>query len=288
MAILLLMPTHAIRTVELPSGVRIPALGQGTWQMAEDARHIDDEIAALQVGIELGLRLIDTAEMYADGRAEQLVAQAIAGRRDQVYLVSKVLPSHSSRTGTIAACEASLRRLRTDRIDLYLLHWRGREPLEETVAGFEALREAGKIGGWGVSNLDVDDIEELLAVDRGAAVQTDQVLYNLARRGIENDLLPWCRTRGLPIMAYSPIERGELADHPTLARVAARHHATPAQVALAWVLRHPDVCAIPKASTPAHVRENHRALDLHLGAHDLAELDHEFPPPRRRVPLEMH
>ncbi|HSD19836.1 MAG TPA: aldo/keto reductase [Anaeromyxobacter sp.] len=272
----------------LPLGERIPALGLGTWFMAEDPARRQTERAALELGLDFGLTLIDTAEMYADGAAEELVGEAIAGRRDEVFLVSKVLPTNASHAGTIAACEGSLRRLGTDRIDLYLLHWRGSIPLEETVEAFHELVEAGKIRYWGVSNFDVPDMEELLAVSDGPHVQVDQVLYNLSRRGIEVDLLPWCRARGIPVMAYSPIEQGRLLrDNPALSSVAERQGATPAQIALAWVLRRDGVIAIPKAGTPAHVEENRAALDLRLTREDLAELDGAFPPPEEEQPLEM-
>ena len=276
-----------IPTTTLPCGEAIPTLGQGTWYMGEDPRRAAAEADALRLGLDLGLTLIDTAEMYADGGAERVVGQAIAGRRDGVFLVSKVLPDNASRQGTVRACEASLRRLGTDRIDLYLLHWRGRHPLADTIAGFEALQAAGKIRQWGVSNLDPDDMAELADTPGGGAVQTNQVLYNLTRRGIEFDLVPLCRRRGIPIMAYSPIEQGRMLGDPALKLVAARHGATPAQVALAWLLRQDGIVAIPKAGTPAHVRENRAALDLTLTPEDLAELDRAFPPPRGKQPLEM-
>jgi diketogulonate reductase-like aldo/keto reductase len=256
--------------------------------MGEDPASRKAELTALRRGLDLGLTLVDTAEMYGDGAAEELVGEAVTGRRGDVFLVSKVLPSHASRAGAVAACERSLRRLRTDRIDLYLLHWRGSTRLEETVEAFRELAGAGKIRHWGVSNLDVEEMEELLRVASGApSVQTDQVLYNLGRRGIELDLLPWCRARGLPVMAYSPIEQGRLLGNGALRRVADRLGATPAQVALAWVLRRDGVCAIPKAGTPAHVGENRAALDLRLGEEELAELDRAFPAPAEKVPLEM-
>lgn len=281
------MPATSLRATTLPSGEAIPVLGQGTWHFAEDPKRRDDEIAALRLGIDLGLTLIDTAEMYADGDAEQLVGEAIAGRRAEVFIVSKVLPSNASRTGTIAACERSLVRLGTDHIDLYLLHWRGRIRLAETLEGFAALLRDGKIRHWGVSNFDTDDMEGLVALPGGAAVATDQVLYNLTQRGIEFDLLPWCRARRIPIQAYSPIDQGRLLGRQVLRALAARHGASPAQVALAWVLRHPDVIAIAKAGTPAHVRENRAALDIHLSPLDLAALDRAFPPPSHKVPLEV-
>jgi diketogulonate reductase-like aldo/keto reductase len=277
----------AVRTTKLPSGEAVPVLGQGTWMMAEGRHPAAQEIAALRLGIELGMTLIDTAEMYADGGAEELVGAAIAGRRDEVFLVSKVMPQNATRTGTIAACERSLRRLRTDVIDLYLLHWRGTPPLKGTLEAFEQLMHAKKIRSWGVSNFDVDDMEELIALPGGRAVATDQVLYNLTRRGIEWDLLPWCHERNIPIMAYSPIEQGELLGHRTLREVAKRHEATPAQVALAWVIRRDGVIAIPKAGSEAHVRDNRGALDIRLSKEDLAALDRAFPPPARKRPLEM-
>jgi diketogulonate reductase-like aldo/keto reductase len=275
------------RTVSLPSGERIPALGMGTWHMAEDPRRRKDEVAALRLGLDLGMNLIDTAEMYAAGRAEELVADAIAGRRDEVFLVSKVLPSHASRRDTVQACAGSLRRLRTDHLDLYLLHWRGNVPLVETVEAFDRLVNEGRIRYWGVSNFDVTDMTDLASIDGGEHVAADQVLYNLARRGIELDLLPWCRARRIPIMAYSPIEQGRLLADRVLHTVATRHNATPAQVALAWVLRDDGVNAIPKAGTLAHVRENHSALDIRLTDEDLADLDAAFPPPTVPRPLEM-
>ena len=281
------MAPTALPTLRLPSGDTIPVLGQGTWGMAEDARRREEEIAALRLGLNLGMTVIDTAEMYADGAAEELVGEALAGRRDEAFLVSKVLPQNATRRGTIAACERSLHRLGTDQLDLYLLHWRGQIPLEETLAAFATLVHTGKIRLWGVSNFAVSDLEELLTLPGGAAVTTDQVLYNLTRRGIEYDLLPWCRTRGLPIMAYSPIEQGRLLGHPALGEVAARHGVTPAQIALAWVLRHAGLNTIPRAGTTAHVRENRAALDVHLTEQDLAQLDRAFPAPTRPRPLEM-
>lgn len=280
------MPS-AIPIVTLPSGETIPALGQGTWAMAERPARRAAEIAALRLGLDLGLSLIDTAEMYADGAAESLVAEAIAGRRDEVFLVSKVLPQNATRRGTLAACERSLKRLRTDRIDLYLLHWRGSVPLAETLAAFAELRRAGKIRHWGVSNLDINDMAELTGHAGGEACATNQLLYNLTRRGIEHDLLPWCRQRRMPVMAYSPIEQGRLLKHKSLAAIAARHGASPAQVALAWLTRQDGVIAIPKAGSVEHVREDRAALDVTLSPQDLTELDHAFPPPRGPRPLEM-
>jgi len=233
------------------------------------------------------MTLIDTAEMYASGGAEEVVAEAIAGRRDELFLVSKVLPSNASRAGVARACENSLKRLRTDRIDLYLLHWPGSVPLAETVEAFEALRRAGKIRHWGVSNFDTEDMEDLAGLPDGGNVQTNQVLYNLVRRGPEFDLAPWSRKRGIPLMAYSPVEQGALARNTGLDAVAARHNATAAQIALAWVMQQEGVIAIPKASSQEHVRQNFAALDIKLTAGDLADLDRAFPPPTRKRGLEM-
>lgn len=276
-----------MRTTKLPSGEVVPVLGQGTWNLAENRSGRDDEIAALRLGLDLGMTLIDTAEMYANGAAEELVGEAIAGRRDQVFLVSKVLPSHATASGTVAACEASLRRLGTDHLDLYLLHWRGSVPLKETLTGFAALLRAGLIRSWGVSNFDAADMQELVSLPGGSSVATNQVLYNLTRRGIEWDLMPWCQTNGMPIMAYSPIEQGRILRHPELQRVATRHHLTPAQVALAWVLRQDSVIAIPRARNLEHVRENRKSLEVQLTAQDLADLDRAFPPPKGPRPLEL-
>lgn len=276
-----------MRTIDFPSGDAVPVLGQGTWHLAEGIHDRADEIAALRLGLDLGMTLIDTAELYADGGAEALVGEAIAGRRQEVFLVGKVLPHNATHSGTIAACERSLRRLQTDRLDLYLLHWRGGPPLEETLDAFELLVRAGKVRHWGVSNFDVSDMEELTVLRGGSAVQTDQVLYNLTRRGIEFDLLPWCRERAIPIMAYSPIEQGRMLRHPALESVATRHDATPAQVALAWLLRQDALIVIPRAGTSEHVRENRAALDLSLLKKDLAELEAAFPPPTEKRSLEM-
>ena len=275
-----------MKTIRLPDGTAIPALGQGTWMMAEDRRRRADEIAALREGIDLGLTLIDTAEMYADGESERLVGEAIAGRRDDIFLVSKAYPQNASRDRLPRACEASLARLGTDRLDLYLLHWRGSVPLAKTVEEMERLVEAGKILRWGVSNLDTDDMDELVA-SGGAACATDQILYNLTRRGPEHDLLPWLTERGMPTMAYSPVEQGRLAAHPALRTLADELGASPAQVALAWLLAQGDVIAIPKAGRSAHVRDNRAAADLTLDADALARLDELFPPPSGSVPLEM-
>ena len=276
-----------IPTVTLPSGTTVPALGLGTWQMGETKASVRDEIDSLRLGLDLGMTLVDTAEMYGDGEAERIVGRALKDRRDAAFLVSKVYPWNASRHGTIAACEASLQRLGTDRLDLYLLHWRGEHPLEDTVAAFEALRAAGKIGAWGVSNFDVADMEELLALPGGENCAVNQVLYNLSRRGIEHDLLPWCQAHAIPVMAYSPIEQGRLVHHPELTRVAKAYQATPAQVALAFLLERDGVIAIPKSANMARVRENRDAVDLDISDEDWSALDAAFPPPARKTPLEM-
>jgi diketogulonate reductase-like aldo/keto reductase len=255
--------------------------------MGEKTSARRDEAAALRLGLDLGLTLIDTAEMYGDGGAEQVVADAMAGRRAEVFLVSKFYPHNASRRGVGQACEASLRRLRTDYIDLYLLHWRGSVPFRETLEALMALKTSGKIREYGVSNLDQDDMEEMCALPGGEAVATDQVLYNLSRRGVEWDLLPWCRERSIPLMAYSPIEQGRILRRPELRAIAARHQATPAQIALAWLLRHPDLMVIPKAAVPEHVKENRAALEVKLTEEDFKELDRAFPPPTRKKSLEM-
>jgi diketogulonate reductase-like aldo/keto reductase len=279
-----------MRTLRLPSGRPIPVLGQGTWGMGENRAKRQAEIAVLRLGLDLGLTLIDTAEMYGEGGAEEVIGDAIWGRRSEVFLVSKVYPHNATRRGAVEACDRSLRRLKTDYLDLYLLHWRGSVPLKETLEAFQALKGAGKIRDYGVSNFDQDDMEEALALPGGNEIVTDQVLYNLKHRGIEWDLLPWCRERGIPIMAYSPIEhspkeqRGMLGN-PHLIRVATRHKATPAQVALAWLLQQEGIVAIPKASNAAHIGENREALDLTLTDEDLREPDRAFPPPQNKIPL---
>ncbi|KAB1654032.1 aldo/keto reductase [Pseudoclavibacter chungangensis] len=271
-------------TLSFPDGRSVPVLGQGTWNMGDDRGRRDEEIATLRAGLDLGLRVVDTAEMYGGGRSERLVGEAIAGRRDEVFLVDKVLPSNASRRGTIEACERSLAALATDRIDLYLLHWPGSHPLSDTIEAFEELVERGLVRSWGVSNFDVDELD---AIPRDAALQTDQVLYNPSRRGPEFDLFPALKARGVPAMAYSPIEQGRLLGDAALADVAARHDATVAQIALAWTIRSGDVLAIPKASSVAHVEANAAALDIRLDADDLAAIDRAFPPPRRAQPLEV-
>jgi diketogulonate reductase-like aldo/keto reductase len=287
-----------MRTVALPDGERVPALGKGTWRMGENKRAHEDEVAALRLGIDLGMTLIDTAEMYGEGGAEKVVADAIEDQRDRVFVVTKAYPHNASRTELPKACERSLKRLRIDAIDLYLLHWRGSVPLEETMEAFEKLRSTGKIRRWGVSNFDLDDMKELLAIENGSACATNQVLYNLENREIEFDLLPWSEKHKIPIMAYAPVGHGRgLLDNAALKKVAKRHAATTAQIALAWVLRQPgppldgfavaNVIAIPKASDKKHVRDNAGAIKIRLTKEDLADLDREFPPPKskKRLPI---
>jgi diketogulonate reductase-like aldo/keto reductase len=280
-----------VRTTLLPSGRPIPVLGQGTWRMGEDPSQRESEIAALRLGLDLGMTLIDTAEMYGEGGAEEIAGEAIADRRAEVFLVTKVYPHNATRQGVVNACARSLRRLKTDYIDLYLLHWRSQVPLSETLEAFQLLKQKGRIRDYGVSNFDVADMEEAFALSGGDEIVTDQVLYNLAHRGIEWDLIPWCRERRIPIMAYSPVghksvEQKRMLGHPDIKSIASRHGATPAQVALAWLLRQPDLVAIPKAARPEHIRENRAALELQLTAQDIKELDKAFPPPDRKIPLE--
>jgi len=276
-----------IPTVPLPSGRAMPSFGVGTWRMGESARERAAEVEAVRAAIERGVTLIDTAEMYGDGEAESIVADAMGRRRDGLFLVSKVLPSNSSKRGTIAACERSLKRLKTDRLDLYLLHWRGGPALSETLDAFAELKAAGKILDWGVSNFDIDDMRELAALDTGKECATNQVLYNLTRRGIEFDLMPFCANRGISVMAYSPLEQARMLRDPALNEVARRHGATPARVALAWLLRQKGVVTIPKATRLDHLDDNIAALDLELTADDLETLDARFPPPKRAEPLDM-
>jgi diketogulonate reductase-like aldo/keto reductase len=278
-----------IRTIALPTGETIPALGIGTWNMGNTRHRRADEIAALRAAVDLGMTVVDTAEMYGDGAAEELVAEALGARRREVFLVSKVLPQHATTRGTIAACEGSLRRLKTDRLDMYLLHWRGSVPLTATLEAFSMLVRDGKIRHWGVSNFDVEDMEEIAALEAHAPsrVATNQVLYNLMRRGIEYGLLPWCRDHGIPVMAYSPLEQGRLLRNTAVRTIARRLGSTPAQIALAWVLRQPGVMAIPKAGSAERVRENRGAFDIDLAPDDLADLDAAFRPPARKIPLEM-
>ncbi|MEE9986144.1 aldo/keto reductase [Agrobacterium pusense] len=273
--------------VALRSGKEVPALGLGTWNMGETRSSAEQEVESIRRAIDLGMTLIDTAEMYADGRSEEIVGRAIVNHREDVFLVSKVYPWNASATGTVDACERSLARLGTDHIDLYLLHWRGEHPLEETVAVFERLKRDGKIGDWGVSNFDTDDMEELFAVPDGRNCAANQVLYNLSRRGPEFSLLPWCQQHGVPLMAYSPIEQGRILKNRELIRIAKAYQATPAQLALAFLLEREGVIAIPKSSNPARVEENRGATDLDITEEDWAALDAVFPPPTRKTALEM-
>ena len=279
--------TQELPMVTLPGGERVPALGQGTWHMGEARRRIAEEAAAVRLGIELGMTLIDTAEMYGNGGAEEMVAQAAEGRRDDLFIVSKVYPHNASRAGVVAACERSLVRLRTDRIDLYLLHWRGSIPLAETLTGFEQLLRDGKIRHYGVSNFDRADMTEWVGLKGGETVAADQVLYNLTRRGPEWDLVPWCRERGIAVMAYTPLGQGSILGNRTLGEIARRRNATLAQVALAWLLRQEGMIVIPKAARLEHVRDNRGAFDVVLTEEDLAALDRAFPPPKGKSALGM-
>lgn len=276
-----------MRTVTFPGGETVPALGQGTWNIGDSRATRAAEIATLRRGIDLGLTLIDTAEMYGDGRSEQLVAAAITGRRDEVFIVSKVLPNHASRRGTVTACERSLKHLNSDRIDLYLLHWHGGVPFAETLEALMALKRAGKIRYYGVSNLDLTETKAWCQESGGEATATNQLLYNLSRRGIEWDLLPWLRERGIPVMAYSPLEQTRLFKNAKFAALAKASGVTPAQLALAWLLAKDDVMVIPKCSSPARVEENAAAREIQLSPSQMAELDKIFPPPRGARPLEM-
>jgi diketogulonate reductase-like aldo/keto reductase len=279
--------TSPRKTVQLPTGEKIPALGQGTWEMGESPRSRSEEITALKTGVDLGLTLIDTAEMYGDGESEKLIAQALNDRREELFIVSKVYPHNGSESGVKAACERSLKRLQTDRIDLYLLHWRGGEDLEGVIAGFENLKAEGKIRHWGVSNFDTDDMIELFALENGHQCATNQVLYNVARRGAEFELLPWMRDKNMPAMAYSPVDHARLPEQSVLDEIATSRGVSAMQIALAWVLQQPQVIAIPKAATVAHVRENAAARDIALDGEELARIDARFKPPRAKRPLEM-
>jgi diketogulonate reductase-like aldo/keto reductase len=277
--------TKELPHVTLRSGERVPALGQGTWHMGEDRRRATDEAAAVRLGIDLGMTLVDTAEMYGSGGAEEVVARAAEGLRDSLFIVSKVYPHNASCDGVVAACERSLKRLATDRIDLYLLHWRGSISLAETLEGFHRLERDGKIRYHGVSNFDRADMTEWVRLKGGDNVAADQVLYNLSRRGPQGELLPWCRERQVAIMAYTPLGQGQMLGNPALAEIARRRDATPAQIALAWLLQQDGTIVIPKASRPEHVRENRGALDVALTEEDLAALDRAFPPPNRNSRL---
>jgi diketogulonate reductase-like aldo/keto reductase len=276
-----------MRHVKLSSGQAMPVLGQGTWGFGEQPSRRAAAVAALRCGLDLGIGLIDTAEMYGDGGAEEIVGEAIAGRRDEVFLVSKVYPHNATRAGVVAACERSLKRLRTDRLDVYLLHWRGAVPLGETLAGFELLAAQGKIVSFGVSNFDVADMAELWTTEGGSAATTNQILYNPTRRGCERALLPWCRDRDVAVMAYSPVEQGRVLVNPMLRRLAAARGCSPAQLVIAWALRQDRVVAIPKAGRLDHVRENAVALDIALTGEEIAAIEREFPPPQGEVSLEM-
>jgi diketogulonate reductase-like aldo/keto reductase len=282
-----------MRSVMLPYGEEVPSLGLGTWRMGESAASFATEVAALRLALEIGYRVIDTAEMYGEGGAERVVGDALAAAlrgglaRDDVFVVSKVYPHNASRRGTVDACERSLRRLKLDCIDLYLLHWRGAHPLAETVAGLETLQRRGWIRHWGVSNFDLDDMQDLIAAPGGAACSSNQVYYSLSERGIEFDLVPWQRVRQMPVMAYSPLDRGAMASHPSLLALAERLEATPAQLALAWLLGQPGVMAVPKAVRETHLRENFAAAGIRLDAAVRASLDRLFPPPRRKQALAM-
>lgn len=277
---------RAVTAVVTRTGARLPKLGLGTWQLGDDPSRRAEEVRALRAGLDLGLTLVDTAEMYGEGRAEELVGEAVAGRRDDVFLVSKVYPWNCTREGAAAACERSLRRLRTDRLDLYLVHWRDRVPLDETLGALDRLRAAGKVLHFGVSNYDVADLDETDALPAGRRVAADQVYYNLLHRGIERRLVPWCASRGVAVMAYTPLESGKLPVRPSLARVAERHGVTPYAAALAWTFRADGVVTVVKSSREERVREFRAALDVRLTAEDLAALDRDYPAPTRDVPLE--
>ncbi len=276
-----------MKTIRLRGQKEIPILGQGTWRMGEKASQKQMEIDALKLGIDLGMTLIDTAEMYGEGGAEKIVSEAIALRREEIYLVSKFYPHNASYDGVIAACDRSLSRLKTDYLDLYLLHWRGSVPLSETLSGLQHLKQAGKILDYGVSNFDTDDMEEAESNPGGKEIVTNQVLYNLMRRGIEWDLLPWCKKRGIPIMAYSPVEQRAFVSDSKLNNIAAKHNATSTQIALSWLLHQDNVISIPKATNPNHVKENRAALDIELTEEDLQQLERAYKPPSRKMSLAM-
>lgn len=276
------------KSVALPCGERVAALGMGTWKMAEKREKRGEEMAALRLGLDLGLTLIDTAEMYGEGRAEELIGEALAGRRDEAFIVSKVYPHNAGRRGCVAACERSLKRLKTDRLDLYLLHWRGEVPLAETLEAFQALRAAGKIRHFGVSNLDESDMQELVGLSAGDEVQVDQVLYNPLQRGAEWGLLPWLLKRNIAVMAYSPLDEGRLLREVRFVSLAKDLGMTPAQLALAWLLARDGVIAIPKTSNRARMKENAAALKRDLTGEELAAIDALFPPPRRKAALQMY
>ncbi|MEL6555463.1 MAG: aldo/keto reductase [Cyanobacteria bacterium J06621_11] len=276
-----------MKSFALPSGQSIPVLGMGTWRMGENARNRQDEVKALRRGMALGLSLIDTAEMYGEGGAEEVVAEAIRARRSDVFLVSKVYPHNASRKGALAACDRSLSRLKTDYIDLYLLHWPGSFPIAETIAAFQSLKQAGKIRDYGVSNFDVRGMEAATKVEGGDAIATNQILYNLSRRGVELDLLPWCQQREMPVMAYSPIEQGRLLNNEVLKQLAKVKGVTAAQIAITWLLHQENIAVIPKSSRIEHIEQNYAALEIKLSAEELAALEDAFPAPNRSIPLQI-
>ena len=279
----------AVRTIKLPNGRRIPVFGMGTWRMGESNRNRQTEIAALRRGMELGVSLIDTAEMYGEGEAEKVIGEALAGTslRSEVFLVSKVYPHNASRQGVVAACDRTLKRLNTDYLDLHLLHWRSSVPLSETLEAFQSLKQAGKIRDYGVSNFDVDDMKEAVELEGGDLIATNQILYNLSRRGVELNLLPWCRQNQIPVMAYSPIEQGRLLGSQALERIAQARGLTEAQIAIAWLLHQDNIIVIPKASKIEHIEQNYAALDISLSTEELTALDTAFPPLHQPIPLEM-
>jgi diketogulonate reductase-like aldo/keto reductase len=276
-----------MKSITLPSGNTMPVLGLGTWRMGESSSDRQTEVVALKYGLSLGMNLIDTAEMYGEGGAETVIAEAIADCRSAVFLVSKFYPHHATRQGVIAACDRSLQRLKTDYLDLYLLHWRSSVPLSETLAALQSLKIAGKIRDFGVSNFDVDDMEEAFALEEGNAIAVNQVLYNLSRRGIEWDLLPWCRDRSIPIMAYSPVEQGRLLNNPTLKTIAQQRGVSAAQIAIAWLLHQENIIVIPKAASLNHLDQNRAASEIHLSLDELRQLDTAFPPPFKKINLQM-
>ena len=276
-----------MKTVKFPNGSIVPVLGQGTWGMGEGISSVEDEANSLRAGLDLGLKLIDTAEMYGNGGSERVVGEALVGRRDDAFVVSKVLPSHASRKGTIEACERSLKNLKIEKIDLYLLHWQSSIPLTETVEALERLVEQGKIGAWGVSNFDTALMQKLEDISPKGHIATDQILYNLSRRGPEFDLIPWCEKRDIPLMAYAPIEQGRIMKNRDLVNLATKLGVAPSVLALAWVIRNPLMIAIPKTSSLEHLRENVKAVDLKLNGNVLQELDKIFLPPSHKQPLEV-
>ncbi|WLT09761.1 aldo/keto reductase [Bartonella apihabitans] len=276
-----------MKTVTFPNCSIVPALGQGTWGMGEGISPAETEADSLRAGLDLGLKLIDTAEMYGNGGSERVVGKALVGRRDDAFVVSKVLPSHASRKGTIEACERSLKNLKIEQIDLYLLHWQSSVPLSETVEALEKLVTQGKIGAWGVSNFDTALMENLAEIAPKGHIATNQILYNLSRRGPEFDLIPWCENHNIPVMAYAPIEQGRIMKNHDLLELAGKLNVAPSVLALAWVIRNPLMIAIPKTSSVKHLRENAKALAITLDHEVLQALDEIFLPPTRKQPLEV-